>query len=215
MAYNNYTLTNGLLVHAVHVSRTDEDGKVHQDCFWGTMKQIGNPSQVYVRIDIDVLQPMFQGLHYGKETVDELSKCKKRWTAAEKKERTEDERLERQQRDQVAQQRDDVNWEQARIDLWRQKLEERELAVVARESAVFQRELEYRRLERCPLCGRKGQRNDDDGRRTGGDDGAHQQSRQRRRQVIVRRATPRDAEENASVEGCNVLGDRPDAPQLL
>ena len=167
MAFNNYTLANGLPVHAVHVSRTDEDGKVQQERFWGTAKQVGDPSQVYVRIDIDELQPMFQGLHYGQEMTKELSRRTRRRIAAEKKERAEKERLERQQREQVAQQRDNVNWEQARIDLWRQKLEERELAVAARESAVFQRELEYRRLERCPLCGRKGRRDDAEGRRPG------------------------------------------------
>ena len=93
--------------------------------------------QVYVRIDIDELQPMLQGLYYGKETMDELSRRKRRRTAAEKKERAEEERLEHQRREQVAQQRDDTNWEQARIDLWRQKLEERELAVATREKAVF------------------------------------------------------------------------------
>ena len=110
MAYNNYTPANGLPVHAVHVSRTDEVGKVHQGRFWGTVKQIGDPSQVYARIDIDELQPLFQGLHYGKETVNELSRRKRRRTATEKKERAEEERLERQRREQVAQQRDDTNW---------------------------------------------------------------------------------------------------------
>ena len=87
MAYNNYTLSNGLLVYVVHVSRTNEDRKVQPGRFWGTVKQVGDPSQVYVRIDVDVLQPLFQGHHYGKETVDELSRRKRRWTAAEKKER--------------------------------------------------------------------------------------------------------------------------------
>ena len=65
MAYNNYTLPSGLPVHAVYVNRTDEDGKVTQDRFWGTVKQVGDSTQVYVRIDVDVLQPMLQGLHYG------------------------------------------------------------------------------------------------------------------------------------------------------
>ena len=40
-------------------------------------------------------------------------------------------------------------------------------------------------------------------------------SEQRRRHVIVRQTTPRDAEENASVEGRNILGDRPRAGQLI
>ena len=91
MVYNNYTLSNRLPVHAVYVNRTDEDGKVQQDRFWGTAKQVGNPSQVYVRIDIDVLQPMFQGLHYGKETIDEMSRRKRRRTVAEKKEKAREE----------------------------------------------------------------------------------------------------------------------------
>ena len=65
MAYTNSTLSNGLPGHAVYVSRTDEDGKVQQERFWGTAKQVGDPSQVYVHIDIDVLQPIFQGFHYG------------------------------------------------------------------------------------------------------------------------------------------------------
>ena len=126
-------VANGLPVHAVHVSRTDEDGKIQQERFWGTVKQIGDPSQVYVRIDIDELQPMFQGLHYGQETTEELSRRKRRRTAAEKREKAREEQLERLRWDQAAQQRDDTNWEQAWIDLWRQKLEERERAVAARE----------------------------------------------------------------------------------
>lgn len=65
MVYNNHTLSSGLPVHTVYVSRADEDGKVYQDRFWGTVKQVGDPFQAYVRINIDVLQPIFQGLHYG------------------------------------------------------------------------------------------------------------------------------------------------------
>ena len=37
MAFNNYTLANGIPVHAVHVSRAGEDGKVMQERFWGTV----------------------------------------------------------------------------------------------------------------------------------------------------------------------------------
>ena len=108
-------------------------------------------------------------------------------------------REENRQHDQSAQQRAGVDWEQARIDLWRQKLKERERAVAARESAVFKREQEYRRLERCPLCGRKGRREDADGRR----------------QVIARRATPRDAVAGTSVDWRLDQGDRPRAGQLI
>ena len=103
MAFNNYTVSNGLPVHAVYVSRTDEDGKVQQERFWGIAKQVGDPSQVYVRIDIDVLQPIFQGLHYGQETTEELSRHKRRQTVAKKREKAIEEQLERLRRDQVAQ----------------------------------------------------------------------------------------------------------------
>ena len=69
--------------------------------------------------NIDVLQPIFQGLHYGQETTEELSRRKRRWTAAEKRERAREEQLERLRRDQSTQQRNGVEWERARIDLWR------------------------------------------------------------------------------------------------
>ena len=114
MACKNYTLSNGLWVHAVYVSRTDEDGKVQQDRFWGTVKQVGDPSQVYVRIDVHVLQTLLQGYHYAKETVDELLRCKRRTTVAEKKERAREEQVERQQRDELTQQQKNSGWEQAR-----------------------------------------------------------------------------------------------------
>ena len=215
MAFNNYTLANGLPVHAVHVSRTDEDGKVQQERFWGTVKQIGDPSQVYVRIDIDELQPMFQGLHYGQETTEELSRRKRRRTAAEKREKDREEQLERLRRDQAAQQRDDTNWEQARIDIWRQKVEERELAVAAREKAVFQRELEYRRLERCPLCGKRGRIGDVRRRREEERDGVRQRDGQRREEDINRQADVGNAATGASVEGRLDQKNRPRAGQLI
>ena len=41
-----------------------------------------------MRVDIDVLQPKFQGLHYGVETLDEMRRRKRRRTAAMKKEET-------------------------------------------------------------------------------------------------------------------------------
>ena len=215
MAYNNYTLANGLPVHAVHVSRTDEDGKVHQERFWGTVKQVGDPSQVYVRIDVDVLQPMFQELHYGRETTEELSRRKRRRTAAEKKEKAREEHLERLRRDQVAQQRDDTNWEQARIDLWRQKLEQRELAVAARERSVFQREEEYRRLERCPLCGKRGRIGEVRRRRAEEQGDARQGNGQERREDVDRRANVENAVASTSVQGRLDQGDRPRAGQLI
>ena len=215
MAFNNYTLANGLPVHAVHVSRTDEDGKVHQERFWGTVKQVGDPSQVCVRIDVDVLQPMFQELHYGQETTKELSRRKRRRTAAEKKEKAREEQLERLRRDQAAQQRDDTNWEQARIDLWRQKLEERERAVAARERSVFQREEEYRRLERCPLCGKRGRIGEIRRRRVEERDDARQGNVRRRSEGIDRPANDENAAASASVQGRLDQRDRPRAGQLI
>ena len=215
MAVNNYTLANGLPVHAVNVNRTDESGKIQQERFWGTVKQIGDPSQVYVRIDIDELQPMFQGLHYGQETTEELSRRKRRRTAAEKKEKDREEQLERLRRDQAAQQRDDTNWEQARIDLWRQKLEERERAVAARESAMTQRELEYRRLERCPLCGKRGRMGEVRRRRAEERDGARQENEQGRRNDVDRPVNDEGAAANASVQGRLDPGDRPRAGQHI
>ena len=186
-------------MHPVHVSRTDEEGNVTQDRVWATVAQVADPFCVHARVDIDVLQPKFQGLHYGVQTIDEMRRRKRRRTAALKREEAKAVREDNRQQDQSAQQRAGVDWEQARIDLWRQELERREMAVRARESAVFKREEEYRRLERCPLCGRKGRRDDAD----------------RRRQVIARRTTPRDAEADASVQGRLDQGDRPRAGQLL
>ena len=215
MVYNNYMLSNGLPVHAVYVNRSDEDGKVQQDHFRGTAEQVGDPSQVYVRIDIDVLQSMFQGLHYGKEMVDELSRCKRRRTAAEKKEKAREEQLERQRQDQSTQQWNGVEWEQARIDLWRQKLEERELAVAAGESTVFQYELEYRRLERCPLYGRRGQGDDARGRQAGENDAAHRGNERRRRRVIVRRTIGRSASARTVEERRDEPEDHSRAGQLI
>ena len=215
MAFSNYTLANGLPVHAVHVSRTDEDGKIQQERFWGTVKQIGDPSQVYVRIDIDELQPMFRELHYGQETADELSRRKRRRTAAERKEKAREEQLERLRRDQAANQRDDTNWEQARIDIWRQKLEQRELAVAARERSVFQREEEYRRLERCPLCGKRGRMGEIRRRRANERDDARQEDGQVRRNDVDRPVDNEGAAANASVQGQLDQGDRPRAGQLI
>ena len=207
MAYNtraNYTMLSGLNVHPVHVSRTDEEGNVTQDRVWATVAQVADPFCVHARVDIDVLQPKFQGLHYGVQTIDEMRRRKRRRTAALKKEEAKTMREENRQQDQSAQQRAGVDWEQARIDLWRQELERRELAVRARESAVFKREEEYRRLERCPLCGRKGRRGGADERRTrenvdaqapqaGGQAETSQRDEQRRRRVIARRTTTRGA----------------------
>ena len=42
-----------------------------------------------------------------------------------------------EQWDELTQRWDCVEWEQTQIELWRQEFEERELAVAARETAVF------------------------------------------------------------------------------
>ena len=85
---------------------------------------------------------------------------------AEKKEETKKEQKERKKYDNLGQKLDCVEWEKQQVEQWRQELKTRELAVAAREAAIFQRELEYRRLERCPLCGKRGRR--DEARRQGG-----------------------------------------------
>lgn len=98
MAYNNhanYTLSSGLNVHTVHVSRTDEEGRFIQDRFLATVVQAGDPSCVHARVDIDVLQPKFQGLHYGVETIDEMRRHKRRRTTATKKEEARAAQVER------------------------------------------------------------------------------------------------------------------------
>ena len=59
-------------------------GKFIRIAFWGTVKQIGDPSQVYICIDVDMLKPMLQGLYYGQQIVDEFSRCKRRQTAVAK-----------------------------------------------------------------------------------------------------------------------------------
>ena len=218
MAYNNranYTLSSSLNVHPVHVSRTDEEGRVTQDRYWVTVAQTGDPFCVHARVDKDVLQPKFQGLHYGVETLDEMRRCKRRRTAAMKKEETRAAKEESQRQDQLAQQRSGVEWEQARIDLWRQTLEERERAVAARESAVFQRKLEYGRLERCSLCGRRGRDDGTRGRRAGENNAARQKNEQRRRRDIMCRTTNRNASARAAVERRNDPEDRSRAGQLI
>ena len=158
---------------------------------------------------------MFQGLHYGREPTNELSRRKRRRTAAKKKEKAREEQLERLRQDQSMQQRNGVEWEQARVDLWRQKLEERERAVAARETVVFQRELEYRRLERCPLCGKRGRIGDVRRRQAKERDGARQGDEPRRREDIDRKTIVGGPAASASVEGRHDRGDHPRAGQLI
>ena len=68
------------------MSQTDQEGRVTQDRFWVTVAQVADPFCVHARVDIDVLQPKFQGLHYNVETIDEMRRRKRRRTAAMKKE---------------------------------------------------------------------------------------------------------------------------------
>lgn len=89
--FSNYTLPSGLRVHLGHVSRTDEDGQVVQDRLWATVAQVWDQSHVHARIDVDVLQPLFRGLHFGKQPVDELGRRKRQRIAADKKEMTQKE----------------------------------------------------------------------------------------------------------------------------
>ena len=103
MAYNiraNYTLLSGLNVHPVHVSRTDEEGNVTQERVWATVAQVADPFCVHARLDIDVLQSKFQGLHYGVQTIDEMRRRKRRRTAAMKKEEARTAREERELQEQ-------------------------------------------------------------------------------------------------------------------
>ena len=76
-------------MHPVHVSRTDEEGNVTQDRVWATVAQVADPFCVHARVDINVLQPKFQGLHYGVQTIDEMRRRKRRRAAAIKEKRGE------------------------------------------------------------------------------------------------------------------------------
>ena len=111
MAFSNYTLPSGLKVHPIYMSQTEEDGRVTQDRFWAIVIQIGDPSYVHARIDIDVLQPKFQGLHYGTQTLNELGRRKRRRTEAAKKEEAKEARK-NEEWDSLAQCWDCVEWEQ-------------------------------------------------------------------------------------------------------
>ena len=67
-----------------------------QDRFWATVAQTGDPFCVHACVDIDVLQPKFQGLHYGVETLDEMRRWKRRRIVAMKKEEAKVARGERE-----------------------------------------------------------------------------------------------------------------------
>ena len=152
---------------------------------------------------------MFQGLHYGQETVNELRKQKRRRAAAQKKE----ERKEREQWNELSESWDYVEWAREEVEVWRKELKTRELAVAAREAAVFQRELEYRRLERCPLCGRRGRNGD--ARRQEALHGVRQDPVHRGGQAVARGVAAGIRAANAAIEQQNEAESRPRAGGLL
>lgn len=97
MTHSKYTLPKGLWVHPVHVSQTNEDGQIMQERFWATVTQGGDHSHVHARIDVDVLQPTLQGLHYGKQTVDEMGRRKRRQVANARKEEAKEKQKKKEQ----------------------------------------------------------------------------------------------------------------------
>ena len=103
--------------------------------------------------------------------------------------------------DNLTQWWDYVEREQEQVEAWRRKLEEHELAVAAREAAVFQRELEYRRLERCPLCGKRGRINVVQSRRAGV--GGHRGENWRQGEAIAQRTAAGVTVANAALERRN------------
>ena len=96
-----------------------------------------------------------------------------------------------------------------------QKLERRELAVAARERSVFQREEEYRRLERCPLCGKRGRMGELRRRRANEQDDARREHEQGRRRSVDRPANEGGAAASASVRGRLDRGDHPRVGQII
>ena len=118
MDHANYTLSSSLKVHPVHGSQTNADSRVSQDRFWATVIQIGDPSYAHARIDIDVLQPKFQGLHYGVQTIDELRRRKRRRTVATKREEAKEAQEKNEEWDSLTQQWDYIEWEQEQVETW-------------------------------------------------------------------------------------------------
>ena len=84
-----------------------------------------------------------------------MGRCKRHCTMMEKRSKAQ-EKKEQKAYDELAQKWNCVEWEQEEALKWRKELKTREIAVAASEVVVFQRELEYRRMERCPFCGKKG-----------------------------------------------------------
>lgn len=127
-----------------------------QERFWATVAQVYDHSHVHPRIDVDVLQPIFRGLHFWKQTVDEMGRRKRRRTMMENRDEAQENEKEQKSYDEFAQKWNCVEWEQEEVLKWRKELKTRKTTVAAREATVFQRQLEYSQMERCPLCGKKG-----------------------------------------------------------
>lgn len=103
MAFSNCTLPSGLKVHPVYVSLMEEDSRVTQDRFWATVTPVGDHCHVHPCIDVDVLQPMLQGLHYGKQTGNELGRRERRQTTVVRKKEVKKEQERKEEWDSLAQ----------------------------------------------------------------------------------------------------------------
>ena len=66
-----------------------------------------------------------------------MRRRKRKRRATIKKEEAKAAQEEKEQWDELKRKWDDFEWEQARVELWRQEFEERELAMAAREKAMF------------------------------------------------------------------------------
>lgn len=115
----NYTLPSRLRVQPIYVSQTEEDDLVVQDRLWAIVAQVYDQSDVHGRIDVDVLQAIFWGLHYNMQTVDELGRHKHRRTMVERKEETKKEQKEQREYDDLMQKWDCVEWGKEQVEQWR------------------------------------------------------------------------------------------------
>lgn len=94
------------------------------------------------------------------QTIDELRRHKRRRATTTEREETKVAQERNEEWDSLAQCWDCVEWEQEQVEVWRQELNEQELAVAAHKATIFQHELEYRRLEHCPMFGKRGKNGD-------------------------------------------------------
>lgn len=117
MVHSNYTLPNRLWVHPVHVNCMEEDERVTQDRFWAMVNQVGDFSHVHARIEVGMLQPIFQGLHYRRDIADKLGRCKRRCTTPERKKKARKAQEEKEEWDSLLQRWDYLEWEQDQMDI--------------------------------------------------------------------------------------------------